>query len=74
MRSYGRAEELDAVLPFDRLAELLIDDDVATLTRLAGEGMGTLDCLKAVDLAFRLLLTGPEALTLPMETTEHQAV
>ncbi|MDX0680282.1 hypothetical protein GOL31_32460 [Sinorhizobium medicae] len=72
MRSYGRAEELDAVLPFDRLAELLIDDDVATLTRLAGEGMGTLDCLKAV--AFRLLLTGPEALTLPMETTEHQAV
>ncbi|WP_041169708.1 MULTISPECIES: hypothetical protein [Sinorhizobium] len=43
-----RAEELDAldaILPFDRrdqLAALLTDDDVATLTRLAGEGMGSL--------------------------------
>jgi len=68
-----RAEELG---PSFRSAgsELLTDDDVATLTRLAGEGMGTLDCLQAVDLAFRLLLTGREALNLPMETTEHQAV
>ncbi|WP_322886827.1 hypothetical protein U8C31_29175 (plasmid) [Sinorhizobium medicae] len=56
-----RAEELG---PSFRSAgsELLTDDDVATLTRLAGEGMGTLDCLQAVDLAFRLLLTGREAL------------
>jgi len=41
-----RAEELDAldaILPFDRrdqLAELLTDDDVATLKHLASEGMG----------------------------------
>jgi hypothetical protein len=41
-----RAEELDAldaILPFDRrerLAELLTDDDIATLKHLAGEGMG----------------------------------
>ncbi|MCA1494944.1 tyrosine-type recombinase/integrase [Ensifer sp. NBAIM29] len=41
-----RAEELDAldaILPFDRrdqLAELLTDDDVATLKHLAGAGMG----------------------------------
>ncbi|MDX0980452.1 hypothetical protein GOE03_32045 [Sinorhizobium medicae] len=43
-----RAEELDAldaILPFDRrdqLAAPLTDDDVARLTRLAGEGMGSL--------------------------------
>lgn len=41
-----RAEELDAldaILPFDRrdqLAELLTDEDVATLKHLASEGMG----------------------------------
>jgi integrase len=41
-----RAEDLDAldaILPFDRrdqLAELLTDDDVATLKHLASEGMG----------------------------------
>lgn len=41
-----RAEELDAldsILPFDRrdqLAELLTNDDVATLKHLASEGMG----------------------------------
>lgn len=41
-----RAEELDAldaILPYgrrDQLAELLTDDDVATLKHLAGEGMG----------------------------------
>lgn len=43
---HRRAEELDAlnaVLPFDRcdqLAELLTDDDVATLEHLVSEGMG----------------------------------
>lgn len=42
----SRAEQLDAfdaILPFDRrdqLAELLTDDDVATLKHLAREGMG----------------------------------
>lgn len=54
-----RAEELDAldaILPFDRrdrLAELLTDDDVATLKHLAREGMGdnTLRAL-ASDLAY----------------------
>lgn len=54
-----RAEELDAldaILPFDRrdrLAELLTDDDVATLKHLAAEGMGnnTLRAL-ASDLAY----------------------
>jgi integrase len=54
-----RAEELDAldaILPFDRrdrLAELLSDDDVATLKHLAGQGMGgnTLRAL-ASDLAY----------------------
>lgn len=38
-----RAEELDAILPFDRrdqLATLLTDDDVATLKHLANQGMG----------------------------------
>lgn len=41
---HRRAEELDAldaILPFDRrdqLAELLTDDDVATLKHLAGAG------------------------------------
>lgn len=52
---------------------LLSDDDVATLKPLAGDGMGTLDYLQAVDLAFRLELPGPEALNLPMETAEHRA-
>ncbi|ACP22462.1 DNA integration/recombination/invertion protein (plasmid) [Sinorhizobium fredii NGR234] len=43
---HRRAEELDAldaILPFDRrdqLAALLTDEDVATLKRLASEGMG----------------------------------
>ncbi|PZM12898.1 site-specific integrase [Rhizobium tubonense] len=54
-----RAEELDAldaILPFDRrdqLAELLTDDDVATLKHLASEGMGdnTMRAL-ASDLAY----------------------
>lgn len=51
-----RAEELDAILPFDRrdqLAELLTDDDVATLKHLAREGMGdnTMRAL-ASDLAY----------------------
>ena len=54
-----RAEQLDAldaVLPFDRrdkLAELLTDEDVATLKHLAQEGMGgnTLKAL-ASDLAY----------------------
>ncbi|ASY66577.1 Mobile element protein (plasmid) [Sinorhizobium sojae CCBAU 05684] len=66
-----RAEELDAldaILPFDRrdqLAELLTDDDVATLKHLAGEGMGenTLRAL-ASDLGYleawcRLATGGP---------------
>ncbi len=50
---HRRAEELDAldaILPFDRrdqLAELLTDDDVATLKHLAGEGMGE-NTLKAL--------------------------
>jgi integrase len=55
----NRAEELDAldaILPFDRrdqLAELLTDDDVATLKHLAREGMGdnTMRAL-ASDLAY----------------------
>jgi integrase len=55
----SRAEELDAldaILPFDRrdqLAELLTDDEVATLKHLAREGMGanTLRAL-ASDLAY----------------------
>jgi integrase len=55
----ARAEQLDAldaILPFDRreqLAELLTDDDVATLKHLAREGMGdnTLRAL-ASDLAY----------------------
>jgi integrase len=54
-----RAEELDAldaILPFDRrdqLAELLTDEDVATLKHLASEGMGdnTMRAL-ASDLAY----------------------
>lgn len=54
-----RAEELDAldaILPFDRrdrLAELLTDDDIATLKHLASEGMGA-NTLKALasDLAY----------------------
>ncbi|EHS53243.1 integrase-like protein, partial [Rhizobium sp. PDO1-076] len=54
-----RAEELDAldaILPFDRrdqLAELLTDEDVATLKHLAQEGMGdnTMRAL-ASDLAY----------------------
>lgn len=54
-----RAEELDAldaILPFDRrdrLAELLTDEDIATLKHLASEGMGanTLRAL-ASDLAY----------------------
>ena len=54
-----RAEELDAldaILPFDRrdrLAELLTDEDVATLKHLASEGMGA-NTLKALasDLAY----------------------
>lgn len=53
-----RAEELDAldaILPFDRrdrLADLLTDEDIATLKHLAEEGMGanTLRAL-ASDLA-----------------------
>jgi hypothetical protein len=39
----GELDALDAILPFDRrdrLAELLTDDDVATLKHLAREGMG----------------------------------
>lgn len=54
-----RAEELDAldaILPFDRrdrLAELLTDEDIATLKHLASEGMGA-NTLKALasDLAY----------------------
>ena len=54
-----RAEELDAlhaILPFgrrDRLAEMLTDDDAATLKHLAREGMGD-NTLKALasDLAY----------------------
>lgn len=57
--AHKRAEELDAldaILPFDRrdqLAELLTDDDVATLKYLASEGMGdnTMRAL-ASDLAY----------------------
>jgi hypothetical protein len=43
-------DALDAILPFDprdRLAELLTDDDVATLKHLASEGMGD-NTLKAL--------------------------
>lgn len=45
-KALKRAEELDAldaILPFERrnqLAELLTDDDVATLKHLASEGIG----------------------------------
>src|SRR5918911_1525606 len=69
-----RALQLDtlaAILPMDRrdrLAQLLTDDDVATLTHLAREGMGanTLRAL-ASDLAYLetwawAVLSGPAAL------------
>ena len=56
---HARAEELDAldaILPFNRrekLAELLADDDVATLKHLAKQGLGanTMRAL-ASDLAY----------------------
>src|SRR6195952_6136064 len=43
LRRAEALDALDAILPLDRrdqLAELLTDDDVATLKHLAGEGMG----------------------------------
>lgn len=66
LRRAEALDALDAILPFDRrdqLAELLTDDDVATLKHLAGEGMGanTMRAL-ASDLAYLetwcLLATG----------------
>lgn len=42
-RRAGELDALDAILPYgrrDQLAELLTDDDVATLKHLAGAGMG----------------------------------
>ena len=43
LKRAGELDALDAILPFDRrdqLAELLTDDDVATLKHLASEGHG----------------------------------
>lgn len=43
LRRVEELDALDAILPFDRrdrLAELLTDDDVATLKHLASAGMG----------------------------------
>jgi integrase len=56
LRRATELDALDAILPFDRrdrLAELLTDDDIATLKHLASEGMGanTLRAL-ASDLAY----------------------
>jgi hypothetical protein len=50
-------DALSAILPMerrDRLAELLTDDDVATLKHLAQEGMGEENTLRALasDLAY----------------------
>lgn len=76
-----RTEQLDAleaVLPFDRrdkFAELLTDEDVATLKHLAGEGMGekTLKAL-ASDLAYLEARCDLATGSLPLTGTGSAAV